>query len=139
IFNICNTIILYYILLFLFCVHIGTRADIKRECRKQTNVSWASLKQLKAGNIEQHDIKLKCYLKCFLAKNGILNENNSIDVEKVLRHLPRNLQESSRKILHRCKSIQSDNACDKAFQIATCYIKEQPDVCITIIEIYYYY
>ncbi|KYN00212.1 Pheromone-binding protein-related protein 3, partial [Cyphomyrmex costatus] len=103
-------------------------ADIKRECRQQTNVSWTSLKQLKAGNFEQHDMKLKCYLKCFMVKNGILNENSNIDVEKALRHLPRSMQESSRKILHRCKSIQAENTCDKAFQIATCYVKEQPDV-----------
>ncbi|XP_018307311.1 odorant binding protein 13 [Mycetomoellerius zeteki] len=111
-----------------FCVHVGTRADIKRECRKQTRVSWASLKKLKDGIIKQHDIKLKCYLKCFMVKSGILNENSSIDVEKALRHLPPNMQASSRKILHRCKSIQAENPCDKAFQIATCYVKEQPDI-----------
>ncbi|XP_012061136.1 PREDICTED: general odorant-binding protein 83a-like [Atta cephalotes] len=100
----------------------------KRECRKQTNVSWASLKQLQAGNTEQHDMKLKCYLKCFMVKSGIINENSNLDVEKVLRYLPYSIQESSRKILHQCKSIQSENTCDKAFQIAICYFKEQPDV-----------
>lgn len=115
-------------------MHVGTRADIKRECRKQTRVSWgmkifyialtlkkihlffligffdlASLKKLKDGIIKQHDIKLKCYLKCFMVKSGILNENSSIDVEKALRHLPPNMQASSRKILHRCKSIRKSS------------------------------
>ncbi|XP_070519826.1 general odorant-binding protein 56d-like [Cardiocondyla obscurior] len=87
-----------------------------------------SLKQLKTGNIEQNDIKLKCYLRCFMIKSGILNENNNVDVEKALRHLPRSMQESSKKILNRCKSIQTKNDCDKAFQIAACYIKAQPDI-----------
>lgn len=69
----------------------------------------ASLKRLKAGNIEQDDIKLKCYLRCFMIKSGILNENNNVEVEKVLRHLPRSMQASSKKILNRCKSIRKSS------------------------------
>lgn len=65
-----------------------------------------SLKRLKAGNVEQNDMQLKCYLRCFMIKSGILNENNNIDVEKALRHLPRSMQESSKKILNQCKSIR---------------------------------
>jgi len=64
-----------------------------------------SIRQLKAGNTEQNDMKLKCYLRCFMMKSGILNKDNNIDVEKVLRYLPRSMQESSRRILNRCKSI----------------------------------
>lgn len=66
----------------------------------------ASLKRLKAGDVEENDIKLKCYLRCFMMKSGILNENNNVDIEKGLRHLPRSMQESSREILNRCKSIR---------------------------------
>ncbi|EFN69322.1 Pheromone-binding protein-related protein 3, partial [Camponotus floridanus] len=102
-------------------------ADIKRDCRQQTNVSWASLKRLKAGNVEENDIKLKCYLRCFMMKSGILSENNNVDIEKAVRHLPRSMQESSREILNRCKSIPTENVCDKAFQIAKCYVKAQPE------------
>lgn len=68
-----------------------------------------SLKQLKAGNVEQNDMKLKCYLRCFMVKSGILNEDNNVDVEKILRHLPRSMQESSKKILNRCKSIRKSS------------------------------
>ncbi|XP_019697001.2 general odorant-binding protein 83a [Harpegnathos saltator] len=107
---------------------VRVRGDIKRDCRQQTKVSWDSLKQLKAGNVEQDDMRLKCYLKCFMMKSGILNKDNTIDLEKALRHLPRSMQESSRRILNRCKSIPADNACDKAFRIATCYVKEQPEI-----------
>ncbi|XP_029671662.1 general odorant-binding protein 83a-like, partial [Formica exsecta] len=108
--------------------YVRARADIKRDCRQQTNVSWASLKRLKAGNVEENDIKLKCYLRCFMIKSGILNENNNVDIEKALRHLPRSMQESSREILNRCKLIPAENACDKAFQIAKCYVKAHPEV-----------
>ncbi|XP_014469486.1 PREDICTED: general odorant-binding protein 83a-like [Dinoponera quadriceps] len=119
------------LLITLLILYVQTRADIKRDCRRQTKVSWVSLKQLKAGNIDQDDMKLKCYLRCFMLKNGILNEDNTIDLEKALRHLPRSMQESSREILNRCKSIpgkMSENACDKAFRIAACYVKEQPSI-----------
>ncbi|XP_032691065.1 general odorant-binding protein 83a-like [Odontomachus brunneus] len=107
---------------------VRARADIKRDCRQQTKVSWESLRQLRNGNIEQDDMKLKCYLRCFMVKSGILNENNTIDLEKALRHLPRSMQESSRRILNQCKSISAENACDKAFQIAMCYVKEQRQI-----------
>nr|XP_012220368.1 PREDICTED: general odorant-binding protein 56d-like [Linepithema humile] len=117
-----------YITCFIRCIVSVLRADIKRDCRRQTNVTWESLRQLKAGNIEQNDMKLKCYLRCFMMKSGILNKDNNIDVEKVLRYLPRNMQESSRRTLNRCKSISAQNACDKAFQIAMCYFKEHPEI-----------
>lgn len=71
----------------------------------------ASLKRLKAGNVEENDINLKCYLKCFMMKSGVLNENNNVDIEKAVRHLPHNMQESSKKILNRCQSIRKSSYC----------------------------
>ncbi|XP_050449253.1 general odorant-binding protein 83a-like, partial [Cataglyphis hispanica] len=109
-------------------LYVRARADIKRECRQQTNVTWESLKRLKAGNVEENDIKLKCYLRCFMIKSGILNENNNVDIEKALRHLPPSMQESSREVLNRCKLIPGENACDKAFQIAKCYVEAHPEI-----------
>lgn len=44
-----------------------------------------------------------------MIKSGILNENDNIDVEKALRYLPRSMQESSKKILNRCKSIRKSS------------------------------
>ncbi|XP_028048217.2 general odorant-binding protein 56h [Monomorium pharaonis] len=73
-------------------------------------------------------MKLKCYLRCFMIQYGILNENNNIDVEKVLRYLPHSMQQLSKKILNQCKLIQAENVCDRAFRIATCYIKAQPEI-----------
>ncbi|XP_011254774.2 general odorant-binding protein 83a [Camponotus floridanus] len=119
---------LFIVLLSVLFLLVRARADIKRDCRQQTNVSWASLKRLKAGNVEENDIKLKCYLRCFMMKSGILSENNNVDIEKAVRHLPRSMQESSREILNRCKSIPTENVCDKAFQIAKCYVKAQPEI-----------
>ncbi|KAH0952953.1 Obp9NTE, partial [Eciton burchellii] len=104
------------------------RADVKRICRQETKVSWASLKRLKAGNIDHHDMKLKCYLRCFMMKNDILDENNNMNIDKILRYLPDHMKERTKNILNRCKSVKAENACDKAFQIAICYAKEQPEI-----------
>lgn len=46
-----------------------------------------------------------------MIKSGILNENNNVDIEKALRHLPRSMQESSREILNRCKLIRKFSYC----------------------------
>nr|QNL14934.1 odorant-binding protein 8 [Aulacocentrum confusum] len=114
-------------ILIVSLVLIQTNADIRRDCREQTGVSWDALKRLKAADFNQTDHKLKCYLKCFMTMNGIFNEGD-VDVERVLRHLPRSLQESSRTTLEYCKKFPSKDACDKAFQLAKCYFKFQPEV-----------
>lgn len=46
-----------------------------------------------------------------MMKSGIFNENNNVDIEKAVRHLPRSMQESSKKILNRCKSIRKYSYC----------------------------
>ncbi|XP_015179054.1 PREDICTED: general odorant-binding protein 56d-like [Polistes dominula] len=116
----------------LLALLIRTKADIKRECRKQSMVSWASLKKLKAGNFDQDDDpRLKCYLRCFMMKNGILDNNDHwMDVNKVIQQLPRFIQQSSWEIFRRCKSLPGDDFCDKAFQVARCYVKLQPSIAI---------
>ncbi|XP_043267481.1 uncharacterized protein [Venturia canescens] len=90
--------------LVILSVTRATRADIRKECRKQTGVSWAALKKLKSGDFNQADHKLKCYLRCFMMKNGIIRSDDQVDVENAIRHLPPNLQESSRKALFKCKN-----------------------------------
>nr|QIL87985.1 putative odorant-binding protein 4 [Sclerodermus sichuanensis] len=107
---------------------ISVNADIKKDCRKQSQVSWASLKQLRTGNFDEDDQNLKCYLRCFMARNGILNNKNEIDVERALRNLPQSVQETSKKLLLRCKDVESDDSCNKAFQIAKCFVKMQPEI-----------
>ncbi|XP_076630390.1 odorant binding protein 9 [Colletes latitarsis] len=103
-------------------------ADIRKDCRKETKVSWAALKRMKAGDFEQKDEKLKCYLKCFMTRNGILDRNAEIDVQRALRHLPRSLQDSSKKLFNECKSVPGTDHCDKAFEIVKCYVKQHPEI-----------
>ncbi|XP_076295302.1 odorant binding protein 9 [Lasioglossum baleicum] len=88
----------------------------------------AALRKLKAGDFEQEDHKLKCYLKCFMVKNGIMNSTADIDVQRALRHIPRSLQASSKQLFNKCKSSDRTDPCDKAFQIAKCYVKSHPEI-----------
>ncbi|KAL2737913.1 general odorant-binding protein 56d-like isoform X1 [Vespula squamosa] len=86
-----------------------------------------SLKKLKIGDFDQDDPRVKCYVRCFMMKNGILDDNDQwMNLRKTLQHLPESIQESSWEIFLRCKSVPGDNLCDKAFQVARCYIKLQP-------------
>lgn len=66
----------------------------------------ASLKKLKAADYSQNDPKLKCYLKCFMQKNGIFGEDD-IDIEKALRHLPTGIKGPSKTTLEYCKKIRN--------------------------------
>ncbi|XP_012281356.1 general odorant-binding protein 83a isoform X2 [Orussus abietinus] len=120
------------LLLWVFVVlalSMPARADIRRECRKQSGVSWAALKKLKAGDLEVTDAKLKCYVKCFMQKNGLVSETGDVDVEKAVKHFPENLQKDARNVLRRCVDRpKSTEPCEKAFQVAKCYMTAHPEV-----------
>ncbi|KAK0158491.1 hypothetical protein PV328_009488 [Microctonus aethiopoides] len=117
----------FNLIIVMTIVMIGIDADIRRECRKESGVSWKSLKKLKAADFNQNDPKLKCYVKCFMQKNGIFNDKD-VDIEKTVKHLPSSIQETSKKTLLRCKKLPSTDLCDRAFQLAKCYFKAQPEV-----------
>ncbi|KAK0075090.1 hypothetical protein PV326_011884, partial [Microctonus aethiopoides] len=127
----------FNLIIVMTIVMIGIDADIRRECRKESGVSWKSLKKLKAADFNQNDPKLKCYVKCFMQKNGIFNDKD-VDIEKTVKHLPSSIQETSKKTLLRCKKlpikqvllnefVASTDLCDRAFQLAKCYFKAQPE------------
>ncbi|KAK1125112.1 hypothetical protein K0M31_006451 [Melipona bicolor] len=107
--------------------HSG-KADIRKDCRKESKVSWVALRKLKAGDLEQEDQNLKCYLKCFMMRHGILDKNAEVDVQRALRHLPRRMQDSSRELLDKCKSVEGTDPCDKAYNMVKCYVGHHPEI-----------
>ncbi|CAK9794920.1 General odorant-binding protein 56d [Anthophora plagiata] len=117
-----------FILALLVVLSYFVVADIRKECRKESKVSWAALRRFKSGNFEPEDPKLKCYLLCFMRKNGIVDQNAEVDVQRALRHLPRSMQDSSKKLLQKCKSFEGSDPCDKAYQMVKCYVKFHPEI-----------
>nr|WGC54953.1 odorant-binding protein 10 [Psyttalia incisi] len=111
----------------LLLILVETDADIRRECRKRTGVSWGALKKLRAMDFRQNDTKLKCYVKCFMQKNGFFGETD-IDIPKAVSHLPKSAQASSKRALERCKNIPSTDSCDKAYQLIKCFYKAEPEI-----------
>ncbi|KAG7190595.1 hypothetical protein KM043_006684 [Ampulex compressa] len=121
----------YCVLLFVFFVLLMPgEASIKRYCRQKTKVSWDSLKRLKAGDYTRLDLKTKCYLRCFMEKIGVINNESELEIEKVLRHFPHDTQGRMRTLLQQCKYklLPSDHLCEKAYKIAKCIIKAYPEI-----------
>ncbi|XP_017889630.1 B1 protein-like isoform X3 [Ceratina calcarata] len=118
-------------LLFLHC----SNADIRKDCRRESKVSWAALKRMRSGDFEQDDRKLKCYVMCFLKRSGILNSKADVDLQRALRYIPRSMHESSKKLFNTCKVPQME-PCDRAFEMVKCYVMHKPEVCIRISVIY---
>lgn len=81
------------------------KASVMKYYHLSLNVS-AALRRMKAGDLEQEDQNLKCYLKCFMMRHGILDKNAEVDVQRALRHLPRSMQDSSKKLFNKCKSVR---------------------------------
>ncbi|CAD1478926.1 unnamed protein product, partial [Heterotrigona itama] len=164
--------------------HSG-KADIKKDCRRESKVSWGilyslyviqlsiktqgngsvieilfsffasvALRKLKAGDLEQEDQNLKCYLKCLMMRHGILDNNAEVDVQRALRHLPRRMQDSSKILLDKCKSVrdlihnpssaistigtlncsflEGTDPCDKAYNMVKCYVGHHPEVSLDL-------
>jgi hypothetical protein len=40
-----------------------------------------------------------------MMKNDILDENNNMNIDKILRYLPDHMKERTKNILNRCKSV----------------------------------
>ncbi|XP_017761848.1 PREDICTED: general odorant-binding protein 56d-like [Eufriesea mexicana] len=122
-----NYYILFVLTIILLLSYSGD-ADIRRDCRRESKVSWAALRRMKSGDLEQEDQNLKCYLKCFMMRHGILDKNAKVDVQRALRHLPRSLQDSSKKLFNKCKSTQGSNPCDRAYEMVKCYVEHHPEI-----------
>ncbi|XP_017791814.1 PREDICTED: B2 protein-like [Habropoda laboriosa] len=118
----------FFILTLLVILSYFVVADIRKDCRKESKVSWAALRRFKSGNLEPEDPKLKCYLLCFMRRNGIVDQNAKVDVQRALRHLPRSMQDSSKKLFNKCKSVQGTDPCDKAYQMVKCSVQSQPEI-----------
>ncbi|XP_026674231.1 general odorant-binding protein 56d-like isoform X2 [Ceratina calcarata] len=131
-------------LLFLHC----SNADIRKDCRRESKVSWgkgylinsreigniltfltftAALKRMRSGDFEQDDRKLKCYVMCFLKRSGILNSKADVDLQRALRYIPRSMHESSKKLFNTCKVPQME-PCDRAFEMVKCYVMHKPEI-----------
>ncbi|XP_066598702.1 general odorant-binding protein 83a-like isoform X2 [Prorops nasuta] len=117
-------IISSYIIILIIIVN----ADIKRECRKESGVSWVSLKKLRAGIFDESDRNLKCYLKCFMSRNGIIDEQNEINIERALRNVPQSVQDVSKDLFEKCRNFPTVDPCEKAFEIGKCFLKMQPEI-----------
>ncbi|XP_033210646.1 general odorant-binding protein 69a-like isoform X2 [Belonocnema kinseyi] len=110
------------IILAVISIHfIFVNADSLRECRKETGVSWPSLRKLKAGDLTGDDPKLKCYLRCVLVKHAILTKKDEINVEKALRLLPPDMQRQARTSFSKCRNSPAKDKCDKVFQVTKCF------------------
>ncbi|XP_044013922.1 general odorant-binding protein 56d-like [Aphidius gifuensis] len=95
----------FSVFFIVLLILMQTKADIRRECRKQTGVAWDPLSKFKNGDFNENDPKLKCYLKCFMQKYGIFGDD-SIYIDRVLRYLPYSMQKTSKNTLEKCNLIR---------------------------------
>ncbi|XP_037954835.1 uncharacterized protein LOC119684783 [Teleopsis dalmanni] len=78
-----------------------------------------------AGKIKGADVKenLKCTNKCFLIKNGFMDESGKFMPEvfktKMAGMDPKVLTEG----LEKCKGKEAANVCEKAFLISDCFLQ----------------
>lgn len=102
---------------------IGTAIKTHEQCTAEAKLTVDDIKQVFQLNIKQ---PVKCYLKCFLAKEGFW-KNGAVDGEKIHQLISqfKPLQQYEKQIdsiLQQCKNVQGKDECDKAFSASKCLI-----------------
>ncbi|XP_003428235.1 uncharacterized protein LOC100680258 [Nasonia vitripennis] len=72
------------------------------------------------------DIRAKCYASCLMRETGVVKEDGSIDLNKVLEKISdsenKTLDEVVKKSFIPCTEKKGDNDCDTGHQILTCIV-----------------
>ncbi|XP_072387221.1 general odorant-binding protein 69a-like isoform X2 [Diabrotica undecimpunctata] len=96
--------------------------SIHTMCVSEIGVSEDVIDKAKSGDFVQ-DPKLKCYMKCYFDKIGVIGDDGKIDVDYALATLPDNLQYCA-PVIKKCGSQAGADICDVVFNTMKCQYNE---------------
>ncbi|KAF5289778.1 hypothetical protein FQA39_LY03695 [Lamprigera yunnana] len=86
----------------------------KRACLKEGNVTESLLKQsYKTGF--SNDMPTKCFYKCILAKDNLMDVNGQVDLTPLKSRFTKAIE-----MLDGCAALKETNPCDLAFSVSKC-------------------
>ncbi|CAH1280334.1 unnamed protein product [Diabrotica balteata] len=93
---------------------------LRTKCISQTGVSEDIIDKVKSGDFIP-DPKLKCYMRCYFAENGVLTSDGNVDVEGAIATLPDEMKDFATSVFTKCGSQAGTNSCDVVFNTMKCY------------------
>ncbi|KAH8365119.1 hypothetical protein KR084_002218, partial [Drosophila pseudotakahashii] len=104
-------------------------------CLASNNISQAEFQELidrassKEDDIENTEMRYKCFVYCLAEKGNLLDSNGYLDVEMIDQYEP--VSDELREVLYDCKKMHDDeeDRCEYAFKMVTCLTEslEQSD------------
>nr|AKW47201.1 odorant binding protein 4 [Chrysopa pallens] len=132
-------------LVFLICLIVGNNlyytyalteaqmastANLMRKmCQPKTKVTDEQINNFHKGVFDD-DKKMMCYMNCILETMKII-KNGKLDmsaVEQQMPTLPKKYQESTKKSIEECKSADTGDKCEPAYNFAKCLYLSNPEM-----------
>ncbi|XP_049853474.1 general odorant-binding protein 83a-like [Schistocerca gregaria] len=101
--------------------------EVDHKCRGSTGVPREMLHRYADGETVDDD-DFKCYLKCIMIEFNSLSEDGVFVLEEELENIPPEIKEEGHRVVHSCKHINHDEACQTAYQIHQCYKQSDPEL-----------
>lgn len=97
------------------------------DCLKETGAAPSSVMELKTGEYSNIGEKEKCFVKCFLMKAQLIDENGNQNLEYMKSKIP--ADKDPKKVaaaMEKCGKVEGADPCDKAFNGYKCYRELMP-------------
>ncbi|CAG9835000.1 unnamed protein product [Diabrotica balteata] len=120
----------FIFLAFLVCGAMASLTEKQQQnmdsihtmCVSEIGVSEDVIDKARSGDFVQ-DAKLKCYMKCYFDKIGVMSGDGKVDIDIALATLPDNLQYAA-PVIKKCGSQAGADVCDVVFNTLKCHYDE---------------
>lgn len=95
-----------------------------RACYKELGLSKTEAYKITRGNLERNDEVAQCFVKCVYMRVGVMNEEGTIDEEKLKKMLPKTVFDPVKvpEWIEQCRDEQGETLCERAFKTYACFL-----------------
>ncbi|XP_020284628.1 general odorant-binding protein 56d-like [Pseudomyrmex gracilis] len=99
-------------------------ARAKEICIAETGADAAAIQSVIRGEPVESE-KLACFSQCLLKKIHVLNEDDTLNVDFLRAHAPKNVpQEEIEDVIAKCRDV-SGTGCEKGGNIMKCFLQNK--------------
>nr|AIV43009.1 pheromone binding protein PBP2 [Batocera horsfieldi] len=95
--------------------------EIRSFCKESNGVSQDIIDAAYREGIYSDDMNFKCYVKCIKQKIGVIDDEGTADIEKIIELMPEKKKAMFEQKIRDCGTIYGSNICETAWLTMKCY------------------